>query len=139
MKKHIGIVVFAVCIITAWMICETFAQKDSSQAGGFKVERMVVCTKVENREPIDIKEIFSSATEKVYLFVEIRNITEDTTVTAVWRHGDKEMLKTDLHLKKSSRWRTYANKTLYGLKGNWEVDLVSSDGKAVKTITFKVE
>ncbi|MBI4684260.1 MAG: DUF2914 domain-containing protein [Nitrospirae bacterium] len=139
MKRYAGIVVFLIFVITAWMVCETYAQKGSAQAGGFKVERMAVCAKIENKEPVDVKEVFSSATEKVYVFIEFRDVAEDTTVNVIWRHGDKEMLKTSLPLKKGLKWRTYASKNLYGLKGNWKIELVDSTGKGVKALIFKVE
>ncbi len=49
------------------------------------------------------------------------------------------MLKTTLPIKAGTKWRTYANKNLRGLKGEWKVEIKDSDGKGLKEIKFKVE
>ncbi|MCX7793287.1 MAG: DUF2914 domain-containing protein [Thermodesulfovibrionales bacterium] len=106
---------------------------------GFSIERMVVATGIENREPVDIRDTFSAATEKVYCFIEARNIKEDTNITVVWSNNGKEVLRTSLPLKKGSRWRTYAEKRLYGMRGEWKVDILDNAGNFLKAVTFKVE
>jgi hypothetical protein len=49
------------------------------------------------------------------------------------------MLKTTLPIKAGAKWRTYANKNLRGLKGEWEVEIKDPDGKVLKDVKFKVE
>lgn len=106
---------------------------------GFSIERLVIAGSVENREPVDVKDTFSATTEKVYCFIEARNIKEDTNITVVWSNSGKEVLRTSLPLKKGFRWRTYADKRLYGMKGEWKVDILDGAGNPVKSITFRVE
>ncbi len=106
---------------------------------GFSIERFVIAGGVENREPVDVKDTFPSTTEKVYCFIEARNIKDDTNITVVWSNNGKEVLKTSLPLKKGFRWRTYADKKLYGMKGEWKVDILDGAGNPVKSVTFKVE
>lgn len=106
---------------------------------GFSIERLVIAGGVENREPVDVKDTFPSTTEKVYCFIEARNIKDDTNITVVWSNNGKEVLKTSLPLKKGFRWRTYADKKLHGMKGEWKVDILDGAGNPVKSITFKVE
>jgi hypothetical protein len=37
------------------------------------------------------------------------------------------------------RWRTYADKNLYGLKGDWKVEVRDAKGNLIKDVKFKVE
>jgi hypothetical protein len=128
---------FSVLIFTRDASAEE--QKQSAEPAPFSVSRMVVAEGVQDREPQKVAETFPASTEKVYCFVEAADISEDTEVSFVWYHGDKEMLKTTLPLKKGHRWRTYAYKNLHGLAGEWKVELQDSTGKEIKSASFKVE
>jgi hypothetical protein len=108
-------------------------------ASGFTIARVVVGTGVDNLEPVGVAEAFPSTTEKVYCFLEATGIAEDTEISFVWFHGDKEMLKFNLPLKMGPRWRTYAFKNLRGLKGDWKVEIRGPDGNVLKDVKFKVE
>ena len=48
-------------------------------------------------------------------------------------------MKTTLPMKTGKRWRTYADKNLRGLKGDWKVEIKGMDGNLLKEIKFKVE
>lgn len=106
---------------------------------GFTVKRFVIAGGIENREPVNVMETFPSTIEKVYCFIEARDIQEDTNITIVWSLNGKEVNRTSLPLKKGFRWRTYAEKNLYGMRGEWKVDLLDSAGMSLKSLTFKVE
>jgi Protein of unknown function (DUF2914) len=79
------------------------------------------------------------STEKVYCFIEATNIPKDMDVTFVWSLAGKEQFKIALPLKMGPRWRTFALKNLYGMKGDWKVEIKDADGKLLKDISFKVE
>jgi hypothetical protein len=49
------------------------------------------------------------------------------------------MGKVTQQVKKSSRWRTWANKSLGGMKGDWKVDVLDESGAVLKSATFNVE
>jgi hypothetical protein len=49
------------------------------------------------------------------------------------------MLKTTPSLKMGRRWRTFADKNLRGLKGDWKVEIEDADGNVPKEVKFKVE
>jgi hypothetical protein len=110
-----------------------------SQEKEFTIARLVVGTGVENREPVGAAEIFPATTEKVYCFLEATEISKDTEISFVWFHGEKEMAKTNLPLQTGSRWRTFSNKTVAGMKGDWKVEIRDANGNLVKDLTFKVE
>lgn len=106
---------------------------------GFIIERMVISGKIVDLEPIAIGEVFSAVTEKVYCFLETRDIDEDTSVSLVWYFENKEMSRVSLPLTKGPRWRTYSSKKLGGLKGDWKVELQDSSGIVHNSVTFQVQ
>ena len=147
MKKH-GVVmfIFVFVLITAWgMVLAVYGQEKDKQEGiskvmaSFTIQRLVVGTGVDKGEPVGVAETFPASTEKVHCFLEATNIAKDTEVSFVWLYGQKEMLKTTLPIKAGAKWRTYANKNLRGLKGEWKVEIKDPDGKVLKDVKFKVE
>jgi hypothetical protein len=146
MKKNAAVMLISVlALFTVWVIFPVaYGQEKGKQEGApkettFTVKRLAVGTGVENSEPVGVAETFAPSTEKVYCFLEAADIAKDTEVSFVWSHGGKEMLKTTLPLKAGAKWRTYANKNLRGLKGEWKVEIRSQEGKVLKDLKFKVE
>jgi hypothetical protein len=111
----------------------------SGQEKDFAVARLVVGTGVENREPVGVAETFPATTEKVYCFLEATEISKDMEISFIWFHGEKEMLKTNIPLQTGPKWRTFANKNIGGMKGDWKVEVRDAKGNLVKDIKFKVE
>jgi len=111
----------------------------SGQEKEFTIARLVVGTGVENREPVGVAETFPATTEKVYCFLEATEILKDTEISFVWFQGEKEMLKTNLPLQTGPKWRTFADKNIGGMKGDWKVEVRDVKGNLVKDIKFKVE
>ena len=127
-------------ISMVWMmIFQAYGQEKLKEAAGFTIARLVVGTGVEKSEPMGVAETFQASTEKVYCFLETTNIAKDKEVSFVWFYGQKEMLKTTLPLKMGAKWRTYANKNLRGLKGEWKVEIKDPEGNTIKEVKFKVE
>jgi hypothetical protein len=147
MKRHgATILVVVLTAITVWgMICPASGQEKTEQkatpkeGAGFTIVRVVVGTGVENNEPVGVAETFSGSAVKVYCFLQVSDIVKDTEVSLVWFHGQDEKLKTILPLKMGKRWRTYANKNLRGLKGDWKIEIKDAGGNLLKEVKFKVE
>lgn len=118
---------------------KTVSGPNTVETPKFIVERLVIGTGVENLEPVGVADSFPLSTEKLYCFVEARNIAADTQITAVWFHGEKKMLETPLALKARPRWRTYAYKNLHEMTGTWRVEIRNVNKELVKDIVFKVE
>jgi len=114
-------------------------QGTSTGTAAFTIAKAVVGTGVENREPAGISGTFPVSTERVYCFLEVTDISKDLEVSFVWFHGQNEMLKTSLALKTGKKWRTWADKNLRGLKGDWKVEIRDAEGKPLKEVKFKVE
>jgi hypothetical protein len=132
-----GVTLFGMTLVAHGQ--EKAEQKGTKEAAGFTISRTVVGTGVENNEPVGAAETFPGTTEKVYCFLEAADIAKDTEVSLVWFHGQDEKLKSTLPLKEGKRWRTYADKNLRGLKGDWKVEIKDADGNLLKEVKFKVE
>jgi len=140
MRKHRLFAISLLVVMTVWITFPGFGQeKAKAEKTGLTVARLVIGTGVENREPVGVAETFPGTTEKVYCFLEATNISEDMEITVIWFHGEKEMLKTTLPLKMGPRWRSHADKNLYGLKGDWKVEVRDAKGNLIKDVKFKVE
>jgi hypothetical protein len=108
-------------------------------ASTLTVSRFEICASVENRQPVGIAASFPATQEKIYCYLEFKNVAKDTTITYVWTLGLNEMGKVTQNVKKSWRFRTWANKSLNGMKGDWKVDVLDESGAVIKTASFKVE
>ncbi len=108
-------------------------------AAGLTIAHMEIAGSVENREPVGIAASFPATQEKVYCYLEFKDVLQDTTITYVWTLGQNDMGKVTQQVKKSSRWRTWANKSLGGMKGDWKVDVLDESGAVLKSATFNVE
>ena len=140
MKRKKMVLVLASMVILAWIMTpQAYGQEKAKEGTSLTIARLVVGTGVENGEPAGAAETFPASKEKVYCFLEATNIAKDTEVSFVWSYGNKEMLRTTLPLKAGPKWRTYANKNLRGLKGDWKVEIKDSEGKVLKDVKFKVE
>ncbi len=115
------------------------AAKAEAAAPSLNISRMETASSVENREPAGTAASFPANTEKVYCYLELKDVPKDTTITYVWTLGQNEMGKVSQPVKKSSRWRTWASKTIAGMKGDWKVDVLDESGVVLKSATFKVE
>ncbi len=141
MRKYLALITIVVFTVIAAASVPTTVpamQGGMEDNPGFTVTRMVVAESIEDREPAGIAETFSADTEKVYCFIEAKDIAADTTVSFVWYFDETEMARIDLPIKKGGRWRTYTSKKLAGLKGDWRVELEDADGSLVDLVEFEV-
>jgi hypothetical protein len=133
--QHVIITIIAALLLLLVFFSPALSMDDP----GFIIERMVISGKIVDLEPIAVGEVFSAVTEKVYCFLETRDIDEDTSVSLVWYFENKEMSRVSLPLTKGPRWRTYSSKKLGGLKGDWKVELQDSSGIVHNSVTFQVQ
>ena len=131
--------VFLAIITTVTLSLSFFSPASSMDDPVFIINRMVMCGKIADKEPVASGDTFSAVTEKVYCFLEAREIEDDTTVSFVWYFENTEMARVSLPLEKGMRWRTYSSKKLAGLKGNWKVELQEYSGVVLNTVYFQVQ
>ena len=127
-------------IITTLSLTLFFSSTSSSMDDpGFIINRMVMCGGIADKEPVNVTDTFSTEMGIAYCFLEAKEIENDTTVTFIWYFESKEMARVSLPLTKGKRWRTYTNKKLADLKGNWTVELLESSGIVLNTVSFQVQ
>lgn len=117
----------------------TFCSPAQAQENQFDIERMVVAYDVEEREPVEIAETFPAGIDRVYCFIEARNIQQDTEVTFVWYHGDERAASVTVALGEGPRWRTFTYVTIGDRSGDWRVDLHDAMDNIVQSVNFSVE
>lgn len=118
---------------------EASAEQAAAPASDLTIARMEIAGSVENREPVGIAATFPADTEKVYCFLEFRDMKQETTVNVVWTLGLNEMASVPLTIKPYAKFRTWANKTIGGMRGDWKVEVKDESGTVLKSATFKVE
>ncbi len=126
-------------IITAGFVFSAQAQDTASAGTGLAIVRLAVAAGIEDREPVGAAEVFTAATPKVCCFLEAVGIAADTEVVFVWILNGTEILQTPMTLRAGSRWRTWADKNLYGMTGGWKVEVRDAAGGVLKAVEFKVE
>lgn len=100
------------------------------------VNRFVLATGVEAREPTGVKETFTTADAHVYGFADV-HATGSTTVTFTWTHGGKTYFERQMPVSQSKRFRTYTSVKAHA--GDWTLALKDEQGTLLKEVSFHVE
>jgi hypothetical protein len=112
-----------------------FAQNQSN----VKVDSIVICTSVENRQPIGTDSVFSSDVGKLYCFTKLSSETDTSEISHVWFYNDKQMAKINLPMNAKS-WHTWSAKTIMpAWKGDWRVEIQDSEGNVISKISFRLK
>ncbi|TFB12741.1 DUF2914 domain-containing protein [Candidatus Marinimicrobia bacterium MT.SAG.4] len=103
-----------------------------------KIERIVVSTGMENRQPVGESDTFADSVGTLFCYTEIRGTGDSTTVSHVWYHGENRRADVKLNVR-GYRWRTWSTKVIQkDWTGDWRVDVVSTDGKILKSKRFRI-
>lgn len=144
-----GIMILVIFVMVGAVLAEEAAKPASSEPAtptakealekGIIIARMEIAGGIENREPVGAASAFPATQEKVWCFVEFQNVDKETTVNYVWSLDGKEVDKVSQTIKAFSKYRTWANKTIAGRKGDWKVDIIDESGTVLKSASFKIE
>ncbi len=129
-KKTLAIIVLSLIF--------AFAVTAMAATDAFNIDRFILCKKIVDREPSGITNSFPKDTEKVYVFIDARDITEESLVKIQWLFEGEEVSLIELRLGTGSRWRTYSSKQIGVRKGKWIVRLKDTDDNVLKELKFKV-
>ncbi len=102
--------------------------------GTMKIADMKFGTGVENNDIVGEATLFSSATEQVYCWMRVTG-GEGQSLTVKWYLNNNLTTEVPLDIKYNSM-RTYAYKTIAGMKGEWKVEIVGPSGVVMQTGTF---
>lgn len=117
-------------------LSNALAQEESAQ---ITIKRFLTSTAVEDREPVGATDTFTADALKAYAYLEATGISADVEISFVWYHGDTEVARVPLSIRKGNRWRTYSSKKLAGRSGAWRVDIQDSTATVLASINFTVE
>ncbi len=104
------------------------------------VMKAVVCSSIENREPVGTSSSFSKDVGRVYCYskLELAAGTSET-VRHVWKHNDKTISTVELTVK-GPAYRTRSYKTITSrMTGDWTVEIQNSQGDVLDTIAFTID
>ena len=125
--------------LSAALVLTVMVAGAAAQGAPFSVERLVVGTDVQEREPVGITDVFPAGTEIVFCFLEARDVSQPVSIQMVWYFGEEEVARVPLSLGAGSRWRTYASKKIGDRQGNWKVYLQDETDQTLGSVQFVVE
>ncbi len=137
--KHILLTIAALILVAAPLSYTAYAEQGHDIEPAFKVGRLLISESIRAREPIGTTKVFSSSVEKVYCFVDARDIKRNTFISFHWYYNDSAVAKVTLPVRQGSRWRTYSSKRLAGLQGDWRVEVRDSEETVIEEVKFIVE
>ncbi|MET0342428.1 MAG: hypothetical protein ABW252_15595 [Polyangiales bacterium] len=106
-----------------------------------KVERFVLATSVENREPKGESEVFYTDTDKIFAFVHLANDKEPYSVKVHWEQADgpPSPYGVALTVPTASRHRTWAFTRIKRAPGRYHAVLRTLAGEEIARREFLVE
>jgi hypothetical protein len=102
------------------------------------VERLLVCSSVQDREPVGVAESFPAGTVEVVAFAHLVNVDCDCTISFVWSRNGKEVRTIIVPVSKEERWRSWARKKVDGQPGEWSVEVRNAANKPLMSTMFIV-
>ncbi len=111
-------------------------------APSLTVKRLLLATRIENREPADAsKGFFASKTDKLYAFIEVENhsLSEgEIFVYFVPPDGGKAIGNIKLDIGPSRRFRTWASTRGARKTGEWMAVVKNSSGEVLARAPFEM-
>jgi hypothetical protein len=112
------------------------AGSTAAQETGLTVEKMIICTGIEERLPVGESTQFFESVERLYCYTRINGAADTLEVTHVWFFGDEEKARVPLTIKSAS-WRTWSSKKMLDAwAGAWRVDILGPDGEVLLSREF---
>ena len=133
MKKLLS---FVACVLLAQGLAAAQEKSEKAASQDLKVEKIVVATSVENREPVGENTEFEASVGTVYCWTKITASTTPATIKHVWYLDDKKVFEIPLELKYAST-RTWSSKSVQ--TGKWKVEVTDDSGTVLSSLTFTVK
>lgn len=99
-----------------------------------------ICRAIENRIPVGVDRSFPISDGKIYVWTKIEAKQVPSKVHHIYYFGEKKISDVSLNVR-STRWRTWSSKTISNLnyRGEWRVDIASSNGDVLRRLYFDVK
>ena len=103
------------------------------------IQKMEVCTAVDNREPINSGDVFSNTIGRLYCFTQLISVEAPYKIRHTWYFEDEAVSSEELDVG-SQFWRTWSVRNIKKEQsGNWRVDVLQEDGALLKSVSFVIE
>mgnify|MGYP001281129711 CR=1 FL=1 len=112
----------------------------AADAATVKITEMTITTKMVKGKPIDsVHRISSASVKELYCFTRLTSDEEgETTVKHVWYRDNEKVGESELPVK-GKKWRTFSSKAVEkGMAGDWRVEALDSEGKLLRSVTFRM-
>ena len=105
-----------------------------------RVLKATICRAVENLMPVGVDRIFPISAGKIYVWTEIEAKQVPSKIHHIYYFGGKKISDVSLDVR-STRWRTWSFKTIANrrYRGEWRVDIVTSNGNILRQLYFEVK
>ncbi len=99
---------------------------------------LAIATEIKARKPVNVAQRYKAVPELLMCFTAFGS-DADTTVTHVWRHGDRVVSRVELSVGRSPSWRTWSRQRLnVGGTGAWSCEVLGPDGQRLGVARVRV-
>lgn len=98
-----------------------------------------ICERIVAHKPVGVGDKFSSETKTLTCFTKIKS-SQEIGMKHIWYFNGKQSLEVPLKISASTGgWRAFSAKTMTpSCKGEWKVDIVTSNGTLIKSLPFTI-
>ena len=124
-------------LVASIAVCLSFSALAQTPAQSELKAELAVCISVVDRTPQGTDTTFALSVGSLYCWSKVTGASGETTVTHVWLHNGEVLAQVPLPVRSTS-WRSWSQKNLYGMVGNWEVKVVDATGNTLGRVSFTV-
>ena len=109
--------------------------------GGLSVRRLVVAHDIADREPVGVGAPITTAQDRVYAFVEVRNASNDGRAVRIQFDGPGGRRVGNVTLEvpgAQRRFRTWGYTRYIETPGTWRATVIAEDGTVLASQEFEV-
>ncbi len=102
-----------------------------------EVAEAVVCSDVQDRQPVDVGVAFPADVGKIWCWSKIKD-GQGTSIMHIYYYGEKEKAIVKLDIG-SPMFRTYSSKRILpSWTGKWRVDITDADCNVLQSLDFTI-
>jgi hypothetical protein len=105
-----------------------------------KVSKAAICRAIENRMPAGIDRVFTTSAGKIYVWTKIEATQVPSKIHHIYYFDGEKLSDVSLDVR-SAHWRTWSSKTIDSprYRGEWRVDIATSNGDILRRLYFTVK
>lgn len=105
-----------------------------------KVSEAATCRAIENRIPAGVDRVFTSSAGMIYVWTKIEATQVPSKIHHIYYLDGKQISDVSLDVR-SAHWRTWSYQTIanHRYRGEWRVDIATSNGEILRQLYFEVK